>query len=145
LLRDGYEVVLQDSGNLVNTPPMPRLTKLGYVPSVAEEISKCDLVVASNDPVAYRARGSGIVWDSIASGVPVIVPAGTEGGSLVESTGAGKLSASSSAEHVYRSILEARGDYGTIAKAAFEASRQWQVRNGISHFVSAMLGEARTA
>ena len=123
----------------------PGLTKLDYVPSVADEIAKCDLVVAPYDPVAYRVKGSGIVWDSIASGVPVILPARTEMGSLVESTGAGKLVESLEAEDVYRSILEARRDYATIARAAFEASQAWRGTHGIRRFVSAMLGEAQTA
>ncbi len=145
LLQDGYEVVVQDSGDQVGAMAAPGLTKLDYVPSVADEIAKCDLVVAPYDPVAYRVRGSGIVWDSIASGVPVILPARTEMGSLVESTGAGKLVESLEAEDVYRSILEARRDYATIARAAFEASQAWRGTHGVRRFVSAMLGEAQTA
>lgn len=139
LLRDGHEVIVQDSGEFVRAIPMQGLTVLPYVPSLADEIAKCDLIVAPYDPAAYRTKGSGIVWDSLASGVPVIAPAGTAIGSLVQSTGAGVLFGSLEPSDVYRAILEARRDFGRISEAALNASLEWSGRHGIKHFVSAML------
>jgi len=141
LLHDGHEVIVQDSGEFVRAIPTQGLTVLPYVPSLADEIAKCDLIVAPYDPAAYRTKGSGIVWDALASGVPVIAPAGTAIGTLVQSNGAGILFGALEADDVYRSILEARRNYERISRAAFRASLEWCSRHGIRHFVSAMLAK----
>ena len=139
LLKDRHEVVVQDSGNLVRADAMPGLTVLGYVPSLAREIARCDLVVVPYDPVTYRARESGIVWDAISSGVPVVVPAGTASSALVQSTGAGTTFPGSSAEQVYEAIKAAERDFDQISAAAFAACLKWRETRGVKHFVAAML------
>ena len=142
LLQDRYEVVLHDSGNLVRADAMPGLTVLGYVPSLATEIARCDLVVVPYDPIAYRARESAIVWDAISSGVPVLVPAGTASSALVQSTGAGRTFPGGSAEHVYEAIKAAEREFDQIAAAALAACLKWRETRGVKHFVAAMLENA---
>jgi hypothetical protein len=139
LLRDGFEVVLHDSGGLVRAGNAPGLTVLGYVPFLPEEIAKCDLVVVPYDPTIYRSRGSGIVWDAIASGVPLIVPSGTAPSRLVDETGAGKTIDALSVDAICRAIIDVRQNYERVATAAFEASRRWQATHGVKRFVAAML------
>lgn len=143
LLGDGFEVVLHDSGDLSRIDQAPGLVTLGFVPSLAEEIARCDLVVLPYDPAAYRARGSSVGCEAIASGIPVIAPAGTPIGFLVESTGAGALFAALTAEEIHRVVLAARDGYRRFSNAAFEASRAWPERHGIKNFVSKMLGDLR--
>lgn len=143
LLKDGHEVVVHDSGNLVRADATPGLTVLGYVPSLATEIARCDLVVVPYDPVAYRARESAIVWDALSSGVPVVVPAGTASSALVLSTGAGRTFSGGSAEHVYEAIKAAEREFDQIAAAAFAACLKWRETRGVKHFVAAMLENDR--
>ncbi|OGA15136.1 MAG: hypothetical protein A3H32_01745 [Betaproteobacteria bacterium RIFCSPLOWO2_02_FULL_63_19] len=142
LLRDGYEVVLHDSGSMVRAEAMPGLTVLGYIPALADEIAKCDLVVMPYDAKRYRIRASGILWECIASGVPAIVPDETDIGGQVRRAGAGTTFRSFSAVEIYRSIVEARRNFGEFASAAFEQSRRWPEAEGSCRFVAAMLGEA---
>ena len=139
LLRDGFQVVVHDSGNKLRVGSAPGLTVLGYLPSLAEEIAKCDLVILPIDPTAYRSMGSGIVWDAIASGVPVIVPSGTAPGLLVEETGAGKLTSAISVDAICRAIIDVQQNYEQISVAAFEASRRWHTTQGVKLHVAAML------
>ena len=139
LLQDGFQVVVHDSGNKVRLGSAPGLTVLGYVPSLAEEIAKCDLVISPCDPTAYRLMGSGIVWDAIASGVPVIVPSGTAPSLLVEETGAGRLSSAVSVEAICDAIIDVQQNYEQISIAAFEASRRWHTTQGVKLHVAAML------
>ena len=140
LLRDGYEVVLHDSGNMLRAEAMPGLTVLGYVPAFAEEIAKCDLVVMPYDAKRYRIRASGILWDCFASGVPAVVPAETDIGEQVLRAGVGATFGTLSAAEIYRSIVEARRNYGAFARAASEKRRHWAETEGAGLFVGAMLG-----
>jgi hypothetical protein len=140
LLREGFEVVLQDSSDRSHVVEIPGLLTLGYVPSLAAEIARCDLIVLPYDPVAYRLKGSGVAWEAIASGIPLTGPAGTPIGSLAMSTGAGTLFVALTPDEVCRAVLEARDNYRRIADAAFETSRTWRAKNGFGNFVSAMLG-----
>jgi hypothetical protein len=141
LLRDGFQVVVHDSGNKVRVESAPGLTVLGYVPSLAEEIAKCDLVISPCDPTAYRSMGSGIVWDAIASGVPVIVPSGTAPSLLVEETGAGRLASAISVDAICNAIIDVQQNYEQVSIAAFEASLRWHTTQGIKLHVAAMLRE----
>lgn len=142
LLREGFEVVLHDSRGLVRAESSPRLTVLGYVPSLVEEIARCDVVVVPYEPAAYRWKGSGIVWDAIASGIPVIVPSGTAPGLLVEETGAGKTVDVLSIDAIFRAIDDVRQNYERISLAAFEASRRWRTTQGTKAAVAAILSDA---
>jgi glycosyltransferase involved in cell wall biosynthesis len=139
LLRDGFDVVLHDSGDLIRAENAAGLTVLGYVPCLADEIAKCDVVVVPYDPPAYRSRGSGIVWDAIASGVPVIAPSDTAPSRLVDETGAGRTIGDRSVDAICRAIIDVRQNYQQVSMAAFEASLRWQTTHGVKRFVAAML------
>jgi hypothetical protein len=139
LLQAGFQVVLHDSGGVVRVENTPGLTVLDYVPCLAEEIAKCDVVIVPCDPTKYRLMGSGIVWDAIASGVPVMVPSDTAPGQLIEQTGAGKTFDVLSIEGICRAVIDVQQNYEQISMAAFEASRRWHATQGVKAFVAAML------
>lgn len=136
----GYEVVVHDSGGHLDAGPrIPGVTRLDYVPDLPAAIARCDLVVAPYDPVAYRTKGSGIAWEAVASGVPVVVPAGTAPGSWIASLGAGVLFREYSAGAVLDAVRLAADGYAGIAAAAFAAARGWPGRHGTGPLVSALL------
>jgi glycosyltransferase involved in cell wall biosynthesis len=139
LLTNGYQVVVHDSGDMIKASNAPGLTVLGYVPNLGEEIAKCDLVVTPYDATRYRSKGSGIVWDALASGVPVLAPRATAPGQLVETTGAGRLFDASTQESVLNSIRMVARDYSTVASAAFAVSQTWRNQHGSKRFAAAML------
>jgi hypothetical protein len=130
---------MHDSGNSVRVGGASGLTVLGYVPCLAKEIAKCDLVIAPCNPTEYRWMGSGIVWDAIASGVPVIVPSGTAPGILVEETGAGRVTSALSVDAICRTVIDVQQNYEQISMAAFEASQRWHATQGVKLHVAAML------
>ena len=139
LLRAGFQIVLHDTTGSVRVENAPGLTVLGYVPSLAEEIAKCDLVIVPYDQAEYRLMGSGIVWDAVASGVPVIVPSNTGPGLLIEETAAGKTISAVSADAICCAVNYVQQNYEQISMAAFEASRRWHTTQGAKPFVAAML------
>lgn len=139
LLQRGHEVVLHDSGDAIAAQAVPGLTVLGHVDDLAAEIARCDLVVAPYDPRTCAMRGSGITWESLASGVPIVVPANTAAANLVLSLGAGKAFEQYSADSVLQAVSAACADYRRLAKHAFAASQEWPRHAGVKRFVDALL------
>ena len=138
LLNDGYQVLLHDSGNAFGPEQITGLTRIGYVADLAAEIARCDLAVVPYDAKSYRSRESGIVWDALASGVPVVVPYGTAPALRVLASGAGKVFHFPTVESIRQAIGEASIDYRQIAAAAFRASQQWGQTHGTAKLVQAL-------
>lgn len=139
LLDAGYEVILHDSNGRLASINRPNLTVLGYIEDFAQEIARCDLVVAPYDPVQYHFRLSGIVAEALASSVPVIVPAGTASMRLVQETGAGVVFSNLTANSIFQSICVAKERYADLAESAFKTGREWPESHGIENFVSCLL------
>jgi glycosyltransferase involved in cell wall biosynthesis len=139
LAARGHSVVLQDSGG--GKPPLDsdRIEILGYVDQFAEAIAGCDLVVLPYQPDAYRSRGSGVLWEALASGVPVVAPFDTAPGRWIEQTGAGTLFVKFEVDDVLRAVARAGESYAAIAAAAYATSKSWPQRHGMERFVDALL------
>ena len=140
-IKDGLRVLVHDSYNgLKALQPGPQLSVSGYVPDLAAEIPKCDLVILPYDPLEYKDRGSGIAYDALASGIPIVAPFDTTPGDLVETSGAGRTFLYADEESIYRAAVACRTSYAEIAEAAFRFSREWNPANGYEPFVDAMIG-----
>lgn len=138
LLSDGYRVVLHDSAGSLGSEQVPGLTRIGYVSDLTAEVAKCDLIVLPYDASAYRSRESSIVWDALASAVPVVVPAASAPARRVLAKGAGKLFGAATVDGIRQAISEARADYRQIADAAFSASQTWGETEGVSRLAQAL-------
>lgn len=142
LLSAGYEVVLHDSrkGREHKGKDNPNLSRIGYVDNFADEIARCDLVVIPYDPVQYHFKLSGVVAEALASGVPVVVPAGTTLMKLVLDTGAGRFYSNFTAKSIFHSVCEAKDHYARLAESAFKTSLAWPSTHGSANFVDTLLG-----
>lgn len=144
LINDGLRVLVHDSYNVLKVPQAsPLLSVIGYVPDLAAEISRCDLVILPYDPAEYKDRGSGIAYDALAAGIPIVAPFDTVPGDLVESSGAGRTFVYFDEESIYRAAEDCRASYAKIAEAAFRFSGDWYPANGYGPFVDAMIGDVR--
>jgi glycosyltransferase involved in cell wall biosynthesis len=141
LTARGYRLVVQDSRGRFIAANDERIRVMRFVENLAEEISRCDLVVLPYAPDRYRNRGSGILMDALASGVPVVAPRGTFPGHWVEQTGAGTQFVSPTPEEILSAIERARTGFPALAAAAHAASIAWKQRYGLRRFVDAMLGK----
>lgn len=145
LVARGHEIVLQDSSDSDARPLDFPVTRLGYVDRFAEALRRCDLVVVPYDASVYRSQGSGVAWEAVASGVPVLAPAGTAAGSFVTLHGAGVTFGRSTAEDICRAVDEASARYREIAEAAHRASLGWLEAEGVDRFVDVLTAGVRPA
>ena len=139
LLCENYEVLLQNSGESWRPRQDGLLTVAGFVDDLGIPIGKCDLVIAPYNPVAYATKGSGIVWEAIASGAVVVAPADSSPGRLVGKFGSGVLFDEFNPTAILAAVNLARKCFPELAAAAFAAAVNWNQGNGIAQLVDAML------
>lgn len=140
LSAQGYKVLLHNSNNYEQQfCHIDGIDHLGYVSNLTEELSKCDLVLAPYRTEAYYKRGSGIVMNAIACGVPVVAPAGSAPGRFVEQTGAGVLFNQYSFDSITNAVKSAINNYAGLANAAYIASNNWKNFHGVEKFINAMI------
>jgi hypothetical protein len=138
LIEDGFAVTYQNSSR-EEPPAVPGVDILGYVDDLAVPIAECDLVVLPYDVEFYFARGSGILAQCLALGVPTVAPYGTLPGRTIERFGVGPLSVGNSGSAIYGAIKAAARGYSAYATNAQRTARAFCRRNGVAKFAEAYL------
>jgi hypothetical protein len=143
LVQDGYSITFQNSYHQAQSPDIPGVDLLKFAKDIAVPIAECDLVILPYDVQKYRARGSGILMECIALGIPVGAPVGTLPGRIVEQLGVGLLFTESSIRPIYRAIKIIERNYPAFAGNAHKVAGRFCELNGVAQFASALLAAAR--
>ena len=131
LLHKGFEVVIQDSSGKIKVRSYnSRLRVLDFIDDFPAEIAKCDAIVWPSRWEAYTHSWSGVVSESIATGVPVIVPSGCIPAELVARYEAGTYFHEFSTEAILAAVEDAAARYPRLLAAARAAARDWSAHNG---------------
>jgi hypothetical protein len=137
LIGRGFEVLVQDSdGTLPPLPPHPRLSLLRHVRDFAATMATCDLVVWPSLGQHYRGRGSGVVWEAVASGLPLVMPSDCLPANRVAEIGSGAFFHQFSLASIMRAVDEAIARYPELALAAQRGAQAWKSREGTEAFVT---------
>ncbi len=143
LAEDGYAMTFQDSSRDGQAPDVPGVDPLGYVEDLTAAIAECDLVVLPYDVERYYARGSGILAECLALGIPVTAPVGTLPGRTIERFGVGPLFIANRADAIHKTIKAADRNYPVFAANAHRTAQQFSKSNGSARFASALLAAAK--
>jgi hypothetical protein len=143
LIGDGYAITFQNSNRAYTGGAHPQIERLEFVEDFAEPVAACDLVVLPYHPEQYAAKGSGILAQCLALGIPVIGPIGTLPGRLIEQYRVGPLFAAATLEAIYAAIKFADANYAAFADNAWRAAQQFSKRNGVAQFAAALLSAAQ--
>ena len=142
LVEDGYSITYHNSDKDFPVPDVPGVDRLEYVEDIAVPIAACDLVVLPYEIERYQARGSGILMECLALGVPVTAPIGTLPGRIVEQSGVGPLFRANSVKPIYGAIKTAERNFGIFATNAHRFAPSFCKHNGVGRFASALLTAA---
>jgi protein O-GlcNAc transferase len=142
LVKRGFKITLQNSAGTVGA--VPDIESIGFVESLAQHISRCDLVILPYDRGAYRYKGSGILWEALATGVPVIVTQGTAPERLVRRLGTGTSISVLDSAVILGAVDKICENYSGFARAAFVAATEWRAQNSTDRFIAECLGESST-
>ena len=146
LLAQGFEVIVQDSGNnTLALPKHPKLIRLPYIEYFADAIADCDLVVWPSEPEAYRHCWSGVISESIATGVPVVAAANCLPGNLVADYGCGTVFDTATPQCILAAIAQAVKAYPQLLDNAQDAAADWQAHHGTERLAAWLENHAITA
>jgi len=142
LVRDGYNVLFQDSWGHPKSIDHPNIELLDYVEDLNEPLKSCDLIVLPYDVERYRTHGSGILAHCFILGIPVIGPFATIPGRLIEQYDVGPLFQRNQGPSLYAAVKMAQANYPRYAANAFKLSRHYSKENGSAQFAAAALKHA---
>jgi glycosyltransferase involved in cell wall biosynthesis len=142
LAADGYAVSLHISNAGYDFPELPGVDVFGFVEDLEASIAACDLVVLPYEIDAYAAKGSGILIQALALGVPVTGPLGTMPGRTIEQYQVGPLFPAVTADAIYATVKHAERNYAAYANNAFRVAQGFSKRNGPAQFAEALLAAA---
>lgn len=144
LTQLGFRVIVQDSHEMPLDdllPGNPAVSRHGYVAALPALINECDALLLDYDTEMYRRGGSGIAWEAIACGVPLIAPAGTTMSVLIDKYRCGIKFGQGDREGAFRALEKARENYGELAGNALRASENFRSLHGTARFVDYLLAQ----
>ena len=106
-----------------------------------ETVNSCDLILCPYDPVAFKTRCSGMLNESLANGIPVIVPANTSLSRMFEEfKSPGATFEEWTVESIAASVLSVLDAYDEHARRAFEASEKWAKEYSVDGLAGNIIG-----
>ena len=146
LTQKGLKVIVQNSdpnSNLVNAiDKNQNVQVMGYVQNIGDLITKCSVILLNYDTENYKATGSGIAWEALASGVPILAPAGTTMSKLIEKFSCGCIFDSNNTTSKYNELQFMKEKYKEYKKLAQLASIQYHLIHGTHRFVDFLLSNS---
>jgi glycosyltransferase involved in cell wall biosynthesis len=141
LVKRGYRVVLNDSAEKIKVESgnFDKLVVFGRVPHIGTLIQACDVVLLNYDPMYYRFSGSGIAWEALACGVPVLAPIGTTVSRTLKQYGAGATFCPHDPNSLFQELDAMKADYGRHYRRAQDASGKYKSVHGTARFVDQIL------
>jgi len=99
-----------------------------------------DLIICPYDPVAFKARCSGIANEGIANSIPIVVPSNTSLADLLdEFEGPGTKFDQHNTGSVVEATVRLLDNFDHFARIAHEGSRRWEDTRGSSRLIDALL------
>ena len=143
LLALGYEVVVHDTmAQLSASSVIPGLRLLTeFVDDLGAAMAHCDLVICPMQFENYVHRMSGVVCCAVASGVPLVFPAGTLSSMRFHPLGSSACYIEHSVEGILQAVATVAADYPFYAKGAKRGAQYWRDNHGVDRFVDRALRE----
>jgi len=144
-LRAGLQVLTQ-THECVPVPlrKHPGLEVLDHRGAFPEKVERCDLVIAPYQWSEYTGgRGSGVVYQAIASGIPCVAPYASSPGRSLSRIGSGSLFNEFTSAGIFKAIQSAQANYPALAEAAYRGAQEWREHNGLAKFVDVMIGGSK--
>ena len=120
------------------------VTNLPYVEDFASELARCDLVVWPSQKEAYAQSLSGVVSECIATGVPIVVPAGCMPAQVAARYGCGVFFHAYSSKAILAAVDEAARDFHDVTARSRAAAAMWHGQNGTDR-LAAWIGQVMGA
>jgi glycosyltransferase involved in cell wall biosynthesis len=139
-LLPSYQVVVHDSsGSLTTGFRHPNLELHGYVDNLAILMSTCDIVILPYIATQYKAKGSGILWDAVASGIPIVAPSNSTPGRFVSKHQLGTVFENDTVHSVMDATERLVKSLGDFKLRCQDFAQDWRRKNGFEQFMRSFL------
>ena len=101
-------------------------------------------VVCPMEASRYEHRHSGIVWNAVASGLPVVLPKGTLSAVRISRLRSSCSYREHSVEGIMGAISRVASNYPSFAAAAEQGALRWKKKHGVDRFVQSILDRLDT-
>ena len=134
----GFNVTVQDSAGLLQAKvgSSGAVRYAAYVEDFGALIRECNVTLLDYSAEVYRFSGSGIAWESIASGVPVIGPKGSTISRLLRRYDTGATFSPSDPMSKFKVLEDMRANYSSYLYKAALARQKYKEVNGTERFVN---------
>jgi hypothetical protein len=145
LLDRGFAVKLQDGRGDVPAFSHDRLERFGFLPDITPVIAACDLIVWPAQAINYVGRPSGIVAESIACGVPLVMSSACYPSEMAVKHGAAVFFQRPALNEVLEAVDLAATQIEPLRKKAHSSARRWSRKNGLERLADRILDLAGVA
>jgi glycosyltransferase involved in cell wall biosynthesis len=145
LLDKGFAVTLQDSSHLVPAFSHDRLERFGYLQDITSVIAACDLMIWPAIAGNYLCRPSGIVAESIACGVPLVMSSACYPSEMASTQGAAVFFHRPHLDEVMEAAGNAAAQIETLRDKARSSAKRWNRKNGLDRLANRILDLAGVA
>lgn len=131
LLDRGFGVTLQDGSNDVPAFFHDRLERFGFLQDITPVVAACDLVVWPAQAINYLGRPSGIVAESIACGVPLVMSSACYPSEMAIKQGSAVFFQRAALNEVLEAVGIAAAQIGALREKALLCGKRWNRKNGL--------------
>lgn len=131
LLGKGFAVNLQDSRGDVPAFSHDRLQRFGFLQDITPVISACDLIIWPAVTARYMSRPSGIVAESIACGVPLVMSSACYPAEMAIKQGAAMFFQRPYLDEVLEATDKAATQIEALREKALACAKRWNAKHGL--------------
>ena len=139
LLGKGFAVSLQDSRGDVPAFSHDRLERFGFLQDIAPVIAACDVMIWPAVANRYLCRPSGIVAESIASGVPLVMSSACYPSEMAMKQGAAIFFQRPHLDEVLEAVHIAATQFDSLEEKALMCAKRWNRKNGLDRLADRIL------
>jgi glycosyltransferase involved in cell wall biosynthesis len=135
LVSSGFRVVIQDPANRLNGSSHPAIKIIGFVEDFRMPMQSCSAVLLNYDPAAYATSTSGVAWEALATGTPVLYSRGTASADTFHEYNCGLAFDYGSITQIHGAAMRLHGSYQKHLELAEAASKKVRLLHSVKRFV----------
>ena len=135
LVASGFHVLVQDPANRLNSAPHPAVKIFGFVEDFRMPMQTCSALLLDYDPAAYATSTSGVAWEALATGTPVLYSRGTASAATFEKYNCGIAFNYGSIDQITEAVVRLHRSYPKHLELAEAAAKKIRLIHSVERFV----------
>lgn len=135
LVAHGFNLLIQDADKKLEVAPHPAIKIIGFVEDFRKELQSCSALLLNYDPASYATSTSGVAWEALASGTPVLYSRGTASADTFHKYNCGIAFDYGSVSQITASAVQLQASYSKHLSLARAAAKKVQLVHNVGRFV----------